>query len=103
MVNLLSKRMLGWMGVLAFASPATPEEAVESDKQQDGQKPAEVVPPVAASISVVAVRAEVGPTKAVGVPKRPEDEAEDKRDCDEDENGWNEDEGKHRISRFVRL
>jgi hypothetical protein len=86
------------MGVVTFASPTTPDDAVESDEQQDGQEPAgEAVPSVAASIAVVSVRAEVRTAETVWVPERTEDEAEDKGDCDEDEDGWEDDEGEHRI------
>jgi hypothetical protein len=86
------------MGVPACALPTTPDKPVESDEQQDEQKSAgEAMPSIAASVSVVPVRSEVGTMNAVGIPERPEDEAEDNRDCDEDENGWDEDEGKHRV------
>jgi len=34
---------------------------------------------------------------AIGVPERPDDEAEDKGDCYDNEYGWDEDEGEHRI------
>jgi hypothetical protein len=78
--------------------PTTPDDAAKSDEHQDGQKSAgEMMPPVTAPVAVVPIGAEVGATKAVGVPEGPDDEAEDKGDCDEDEYGWDEDEGEHRI------
>jgi hypothetical protein len=33
--------------------------------------------------------------KAIGVPERPEDKAENQRDCDEDKYGWDDDKGEH--------
>jgi hypothetical protein len=33
--------------------------------------------------------------EAIRVPKRPEDKAENQRDCDEDEYGWNNDKSEH--------
>jgi hypothetical protein len=84
--------------VVTFASPTTPDDAVESDEQQDGQKPAgEVVPSVATSIAVVPVWAEVGTSETVWVPERTEDKTEDQRDCNNDEDGWEDDEGEHRV------
>jgi hypothetical protein len=56
--------------------PAASEDAVKSDEQRDGQQSAarEAMPPVAASVSVIVVRAKIGALEAVRVPERPEDE-----------------------------
>src|SRR5580704_7928414 len=98
MVNLLSERNAGGWSELACDLPTTTDDAVESDEHQDGQKAAgKTVPPVATSVAVVSVGAEVGATDTVGIPERPEDEAEDNGDCDEDEDGRDDDEGEHRI------
>jgi hypothetical protein len=53
------------------------------------------MPSVAVPVSVVSVRAEIRAMEAVRVPERPEDKPEDQRDCDEDEDGWNDDKGEH--------
>ena len=99
-MNLLSKRVLERTGELASELPTASEDAVESNKQRDGQKSTatEAMPSIAAPISVVPVRAEVRAMEAVRVPKRPEDKAENQRDCDEDEDGWDDDEGEHCVS-----
>ena len=82
---------------MASESPTASEDAVEKNQQGYGEKSAagEAMPPVAASISVVPVRAEVRTMEAVRVPERPEDKAENQRDCDEDEYGWDNDKGEH--------
>jgi hypothetical protein len=97
MVNLLSKRMPGKMGELASELPTASEDAVESDEQQDDQQSAagEAMPSVAMPIAVVSVRAEVRAAEAIRVPEWPEDKTEEQRDCDEDEDGWNDDESEH--------
>jgi hypothetical protein len=73
------------------------EDAVKNNEQQDGQKSAagEAMSSVTVPISVVPVRTEVRAMEAVRVPERPEDKAEDQRNCDEDENGWDDDKGEH--------
>jgi hypothetical protein len=90
MVDLLSRKMLSRTGELASELPTTSEDAVESNKQRDGQKSTagEAMSSVAVAVSVVPVRAEVRAMEAIRVPERPEDKAEDQRDCDEDEDGW---------------
>ena len=77
--------------------PTASEDAIENYEQQNGQKSAagEAMPSVAAPVSVVPIRAEVRTMKAVRVPERPEDKAENQRDCDEDEDGWDDDKGEH--------
>jgi hypothetical protein len=87
MVNLLSKRGPKRTGELASELPTASEDAVKKNQQGYGEKSAagEAMPPVAASISVVPVRAEVRTMEAVRVPERPEEKAENQRDCDEDE------------------
>src|SRR6266478_5614846 len=76
-VNLLSKRVAD--GGVGSALPAASEDAVENNEQRDGQKSAagEAMPPVAASVSVVPVGAEVRAMKTIRVPERPEDKAKD--------------------------
>jgi hypothetical protein len=95
MVNLLSKRVAD--GELVSALPAASEDTVKKNEQCDGEKSAagEAMPSVAAPISVVPVRAEVRAMEAVRVPERPENKAENQRDCDEDEDGWDDDKGEH--------
>jgi hypothetical protein len=97
MVNLLSKRVAKWMDELASGLPTASEDTVKSDEQRDGQKSAarEAMPPIAAPVSVVAVGAEVRAMEPVRVPERPEDKAENQRDCDEGEYGWDNDKGEH--------
>jgi hypothetical protein len=94
-VNLLSKRVAG--GGVGSALPAASEDAVENNEQRDGQKSAagEAMPPVATSVSVVPVGAEVRAMETIRVPERPEDKAKDQRDCDEDEYCWDDDKGEH--------
>ena len=96
-MNLLSKRTTKRTGELASELPTASEDAVESNKQCDGQKSAagKAMPSVAVPVSVVPVRAEIRAMEAIRVPERPEDEAEDQRDCDEDENDGNDDKGEH--------
>jgi hypothetical protein len=81
MVNLLSKRTTKRTGELAseLPLPTASEDAVESNKQCDGQKSAagNAMSSVAVPVSVVPVRAEVRAMEAIGVPERPEDKAED--------------------------
>jgi hypothetical protein len=97
-VNLLSEMVPGWTGELTSELPAASEDAVESDEQQNDQKSAgETMPSVAAPVSVAPVRTEVWTMEAVGIPEWPEDKAEDQRDCDEDEDGWDDDKGEHRV------
>jgi hypothetical protein len=97
MVDLLSGKILGRTGELASGLPTASEDAVESDKKCDAKKSAagKTTPSVAVSVSVVPIRAEVRAIEAVRVPERPEDTTEDQRDCDEDEDGWNNDKGEH--------
>jgi len=97
MVNLLSKWVPKWTAELASELPTASEDAVKNNEQRDGQKTAagEAMPSVAAPVSVVPVRAEVRAMKAIRVPERPENKSEDQRDCDEDEDGWDDDEGEH--------
>jgi hypothetical protein len=82
---------------LASELPTASEDAVKNNEQQDGQKSAagEAMSSVTVPISVVPVRTEVRAMEAVRVPERPEDKAEDQRNCDEDENGWDDDKGEH--------
>ena len=82
--------------------PTASEDAVENNEQHDGQKSSagEAMSSIAVPVSVVPVRAEVRTMEAIRVPERPKDKAEDQRDCDEDEDGWDNDKGKHRVSRF---
>jgi hypothetical protein len=82
---------------LISALPAASEDAAKKNEQCDGEKSAarEAMPPVAAAVSIVSVRAEVRAMEAVRVPERPEDKAENQRDCDEDEYGWNNDKSEH--------
>jgi hypothetical protein len=97
MVNLLSKRVPKRTGELASESPTASEDAVKKNEQSDGQKTAagEAMPSVAAAVSVVPVGPEVRAMETVGVPERPEDKAENQRDCDEDEYGWDNDKSEH--------
>jgi hypothetical protein len=97
MVNLLSKRVQKRTGGLASELPTASEDAAKKNEQCDGEKSAagEAMPPVAAAVSVVSVRAEVRAMEAIRVPERPEDKAENQRDCDEDEYGWNNDKSEH--------
>jgi hypothetical protein len=97
MVNLLSRKMLSRTGELESELPTVSEDAVKKNEQCDGEKSAagEAMPSVAAAVSVVPVRAEVRAMEAVRVPERPEDKAENQRDCDEDEYGWDDDKGEH--------
>ena len=85
------------MDNLASESPAASEDAVKKNEQCDGEESSagEAMPSVAAPVSVVPIRAEVRTMKAVRVPERPEDKAENQRDCDEDEDGWDDDKGEH--------
>ena len=96
-MNLLSKRVAKWMDELARESPAASEDTVKRDEQRDGQKSAarEAIPSVTAAVSVVPVRSEVRAMEAIGVPEQPEDKAENQRDCDEDEYGWDNDKSEH--------
>ena len=96
-MNLLSKRVPKRTGELASELPTASEDAVKKNEQCDGEKSAagEAMPSVAAPVSVVPVRAEVRAMEAIRIPQRPEDKAEDQRDCDEDENGWDNDESEH--------
>jgi hypothetical protein len=82
---------------LALELPTASEDAVESNKQRDDQKSTagEAMPSVAVPISVIPVRAVIRTTEAIWVPERPEDKAENQRDCDEDEYGWDNDKGEH--------
>ena len=75
MVNLLSKRTTKRTGELASELPTASEDAVESNKQCDGQKSAagKAMPSVAVPVSVISVRAKVRAMKAVRIPERPED------------------------------
>jgi len=77
--------------------PAAPEDTVKSEEQRDSQKSAtgKAMWSVTAPVSVVAVRAEVRAVKTVRVPERPEDKAEDQRDCDEDDDAWDDNKGEH--------
>jgi hypothetical protein len=79
MVNLLSKWVPKWTAELASELPTASEDAVESNKQCDGQKSAagNAMSSVAVPVSVVPVRAEVRAMEAIRVPERPEDKAED--------------------------
>jgi hypothetical protein len=97
MVNLLSKRVTKRMDDLASELPTASEDAVKKNEQCDGQKTAagEAMPSVAAPVSVVPVRTEIRTMEAIGVPERPEDKAENERDCDKDEYGWDNDKGEH--------
>jgi hypothetical protein len=102
MVNLLSKMTTKRTGELASELPTASEDAVENNEQQDGQKSAagKAMSSVAVPVPVVSVRAEVRTMETIRVPERPEDKAEDQRDCDEDEYGWDNDKGEHLFSRF---
>jgi hypothetical protein len=93
MVNLLSKRTTKRTGELASELPTPSEDAVENNEQRDGQKSnaGEAMPSVAVPVSVVAVRTEVRAMETIRVPERPEDKAEDQRDCDDEEDGWEDD------------
>src|SRR5260370_10312554 len=93
MVNLLSERVPERTDELASELPTASEDAVECNEQRDGQKSAagEAMPSVATPLSVVSVRAEVRAMETVRVPERPKDKAENQRDCDEDEYGWDND------------
>jgi hypothetical protein len=77
MVNLLSRKMLGGTGELASELPTASEDAVKKNEQCNGEKSTagEAMPSVAASVSVVPVRAEVRSMEAIRVPERPEDQA----------------------------
>jgi hypothetical protein len=72
------------MGELVAALPTASEDAVKNNEKRDGQKSAagEVMPSVAASVTVVPVRAEVRAMKTVRVPERAENETEYQGDCD---------------------
>ena len=98
-MNLLSKRVPKQTGELASELPTASEDAAKKNEQCDGEKSAagEAMPPVPATISVVPVRAEVRAMETVRVPERPEDKAENQRDCGEDENSWDDDKGEHCI------
>jgi hypothetical protein len=68
MVNLLSVKRCA-----EALLPATAEDAVESDEREDGEKSdaGEEMPPIAAPVAVVAVRAEIGTMETVGIPEQP--------------------------------
>jgi hypothetical protein len=102
MVNLLSKRVPKRTGELASELPTASEDAVKKNEQCDGEKTAtgEATPSVATAVSVVPVRTEVRAMEAIRVPERPEDKAENQRDCDEDEYGWDNDKGEHGVFSF---
>jgi hypothetical protein len=88
MVGLLSKRVLGgWTGPVAL--PTASEEAFESDEHQNGEETTagKESAPIAAAVAVVSVRTKVWATKTVGIPDGAEEDAQDDRDCDEDEDG----------------
>jgi hypothetical protein len=88
MAVLLSKRVLrGMDGVVAL--PTASEEAFECDEHQNGEEAAtgKESAPIAAAVAVVSVRTEVRAAKMVGVPDGAEEDAQDDRDCDEDEDG----------------
>ena len=97
MVNLLSKRVANRTDELARELQTASEDTVKRDEQRDGQKPAarEAMSPIAAPVSVVAIRTEVGAMEPVRVPERAEDETENQRDCEEDQYGWNNDKCEH--------
>jgi hypothetical protein len=98
MVNLLSKReATKRMDELASELPAASEDAVKKNEQGDGEKSSagEAMPSVAAAVSEVPVRTEIRTMKAIGVPERPEDKAENQRDCDEDQYDWDNDKREH--------
>ena len=94
-MNLLSKWVPKRTAELASELPTASEDAVKNNEQRDGQKTAagEAMPSVAVPVSVVPVRTEVRAMEVIGVPERPENKSEDQRDCDEDEDGWDDDEG----------
>ena len=96
-MNLLSKRTTKRTGELALELPTASEDAVENNEQQNGQKSSagEAVSSIAVPVSVVPVRAKVRTMEAIRVPERAEDKPEDQRDCDEDEDGWDNDKGEH--------
>ena len=85
------------MGERALELPAASEDAVKNDEQRDDEKSAagEPMPSVAAPVSVVPVGTEVRAMEAIRIPQQPEDKAEDQRDCDEDEYGWDDGKGEH--------
>jgi hypothetical protein len=98
MVDLLSDEVTGRTGELASELPASSKDAIESNEQQDGQKSAgEATSSVAVPVSAVPVGAEVRAMQTVRVPERPEDKAENQRDCDEEKDGWDNDKGEHCI------
>jgi hypothetical protein len=97
MIDLLSKRVARWTGGVGSWLPTTSKNAVESNKQRDGKKSAagEAMSSVAMPVSVVPVGAEVRAIEAIGVPERSDNKTENQRDCDEDEDGWDNDKSKH--------
>ena len=96
-MNLLSKSVTKRMDDLASNLPTASEDAVKKHQQCDGEKSSagESMPSVAASVPVVPVRTEIRTMEAIGIPERPEDKAENQRDCDEDEDGWDNDKSEH--------